>query len=57
MNNEEAENLKVSMDRLIPIIVKSIQELADQDDIELKELTIELENLKKQLGDQSPINS
>ena len=45
------------MDRLIPIIVKSIQELADRDDIELEELTIELENLKKQLGDQSPINS
>jgi hypothetical protein len=50
VNSEESENLKVAMDRLIPIIVKSIQELADRDDIELEELTIELENLKKQLG-------
>jgi hypothetical protein len=57
VNSEESENLKVSMDRLIPIIVKSIQELADRDDKELEELAIELENLKKQLGDQSPINS
>jgi hypothetical protein len=57
VNSEESENLKVAMDRLIPIIVKSIQELADRDDIELEELTIELENLKKQLGEQSSINS
>jgi hypothetical protein len=44
------ELLQVTPDKLIPVIIRAIQELADQDDNEIAELTAELEELNNRLG-------
>jgi hypothetical protein len=42
--------LQVTPDKLIPVIIRAIQELADQDDKEIADLTAELEELNNRLG-------
>jgi hypothetical protein len=50
VDDRTPEQLKITPAKLIPMIVKAIQTLADQDDKELAELTLELEELKKKIG-------
>jgi hypothetical protein len=50
VESSNSELLQVTPDKLIPVIIRAIQELADQDDNEIAELTAELEELNNRLG-------